>query len=193
MTDPRRHVVRALPRRPTRSSTTSRRPGFSFALPGREEAADAGPARRRRARARRARLRLPQPRREPRAGLPLAARAQPAGCTPSRSPSTGSATSTSTRGCRCRCVTADELDRLLGSVLTYADESFNTILELGFASSIRKEWEWRKLARRVDREPRGVPRLARGRRGPDRPSGQRRATSTKASSAGTACTTGSAG
>lgn len=42
-------------------------------------------------------------------------------------------------------VEADELDRLLGSVLTYADESFNTILELGFASSIRKEWEWRKL------------------------------------------------
>lgn len=39
----------------------------------------------------------------------------------------------------------EELDRLLGSVLTYADESFNTILELGFASSIRKEWEWRKL------------------------------------------------
>ena len=37
----------------------------------------------------------------------------------------------------------DELDRLLGAVLTYADESFNTILELGFASSIRKEWEWR--------------------------------------------------
>ena len=40
-------------------------------------------------------------------------------------------------------VTPDELDRLLGSVLTYADESFNTILELGFASSIRKEWDWR--------------------------------------------------
>ncbi len=40
-------------------------------------------------------------------------------------------------------VTAAELDRLLGSVLSYADESFNTILELGFASSIRKEWEWR--------------------------------------------------
>ena len=39
----------------------------------------------------------------------------------------------------------DDLDRLLGSVLTYADESFNTILELGFASSIRKEWEWRNL------------------------------------------------
>ena len=42
-------------------------------------------------------------------------------------------------------VTPEELDRLLGSVLTYADESFNSILELGFASSIRKEWEWRKL------------------------------------------------
>ena len=40
-------------------------------------------------------------------------------------------------------VTTDDLDRLLGSVLTYADESFNTILELGFESSIRKEWEWR--------------------------------------------------
>ena len=41
-------------------------------------------------------------------------------------------------------VTPDELDRLLGSVLTYADESFNTILELGFASSIRREWDWRR-------------------------------------------------
>ena len=40
-------------------------------------------------------------------------------------------------------VSHDELDRLLGSVLSYADESFNQILELGFASSIRKEWEWR--------------------------------------------------
>ena len=42
-------------------------------------------------------------------------------------------------------VTPDELDRLLGAVLAGADESFNTILELGFASSIRKEWEWRQL------------------------------------------------
>jgi hypothetical protein len=42
-------------------------------------------------------------------------------------------------------VTHDELDRLLGSVLTHADGSFNTILELGFATSIRKEWEWRNL------------------------------------------------
>ena len=42
-------------------------------------------------------------------------------------------------------VTPEELDRLVGSVLAYADESFNPILELGFASSIRKEWEWRNL------------------------------------------------
>ena len=38
---------------------------------------------------------------------------------------------------------ADDVDRLLGVVLTYADESFNTILELGFATSIRREYEWR--------------------------------------------------
>ncbi|WP_250028022.1 YbjN domain-containing protein [Paractinoplanes maris] len=37
----------------------------------------------------------------------------------------------------------DELDRLLGSVLTYADESFDTMLEIGFGSSITREWEWR--------------------------------------------------
>lgn len=42
-------------------------------------------------------------------------------------------------------VEADELDRLMGSVLALADESFNTLLELGFAASIRKEWEWRRL------------------------------------------------
>ena len=30
-------------------------------------------------------------------------------------------------------------------MLTTSDESFNTLLELGFASSIRKEWEWRLL------------------------------------------------
>jgi hypothetical protein len=38
---------------------------------------------------------------------------------------------------------AEDLDGVLGTVLATADESFNTILELGFASSIRKEWEWR--------------------------------------------------
>jgi len=37
----------------------------------------------------------------------------------------------------------DELDRLLGAVLTYADESFDSMLEIGFGESIRREWAWR--------------------------------------------------
>jgi len=41
-------------------------------------------------------------------------------------------------------VTAEEVDRLLGSVLQYADESFDPLLEIGFASSIRREWAWRQ-------------------------------------------------
>jgi hypothetical protein len=40
-------------------------------------------------------------------------------------------------------VTADEVDRLLGAVLTYADESFDPLLEIGFGSAIRREWAWR--------------------------------------------------
>jgi hypothetical protein len=40
-------------------------------------------------------------------------------------------------------ITAEELDRLLGSVLSYADDSFNPMLEIGFGTAIRREWEWR--------------------------------------------------
>jgi hypothetical protein len=40
-------------------------------------------------------------------------------------------------------VTADEIDRVLGCVLEYADGSFNTLIEMGFGSSIRREWAWR--------------------------------------------------
>lgn len=40
-------------------------------------------------------------------------------------------------------VTPDEIDRVLGCVLEYADSSFNTICELGFATAIRREWAWR--------------------------------------------------
>lgn len=36
-----------------------------------------------------------------------------------------------------------ELDRVLGQVLEAADGDFNTFLELGFASSIRREYAWR--------------------------------------------------
>jgi hypothetical protein len=40
-------------------------------------------------------------------------------------------------------ITPEEVDRILGSVLTYSDEGFDTALELGFRSSIEKEWDWR--------------------------------------------------
>jgi hypothetical protein len=40
-------------------------------------------------------------------------------------------------------VTPDELDRLLGQVLEAADGDFNTLLEIGFATSIRREYAWR--------------------------------------------------
>jgi len=40
-------------------------------------------------------------------------------------------------------VSPDEIDRILGAVLEYADGSFNALLQLGFGSSIRREWAWR--------------------------------------------------
>jgi hypothetical protein len=40
-------------------------------------------------------------------------------------------------------VTPDEVDRILGQVLEAVDSDFNTLLELGFRSSIQREWEWR--------------------------------------------------
>lgn len=40
-------------------------------------------------------------------------------------------------------VTDAELDRVLGQVLEAVDSDFNTLLELGFRSSIEKEWAWR--------------------------------------------------
>jgi hypothetical protein len=40
-------------------------------------------------------------------------------------------------------ISADEIDKVLGSVLEYADGMFNHLLELGFGSSIRREWDWR--------------------------------------------------
>ncbi|ADG87223.1 YbjN domain-containing protein [Thermobispora bispora] len=59
-------------------------------------------------------------------------------------------------------VTPEEIDRLLGCVLTYADESFERAIELGFASSIRREWEWRVKRGRVFGQP---PAVRPGRRG----------------------------
>lgn len=40
-------------------------------------------------------------------------------------------------------ITRDEIDRLLGCVLTYSDDNFDQALMLGFASSIKREWAWR--------------------------------------------------
>ena len=40
-------------------------------------------------------------------------------------------------------VSGDELDRVLGQVLEAVDTDFNKLLELGFKSSIQKEWAWR--------------------------------------------------
>jgi hypothetical protein len=40
-------------------------------------------------------------------------------------------------------ISTEEIDRLLGCVLSYADETFDQALMLGFASSIRKEYAWR--------------------------------------------------
>lgn len=41
-------------------------------------------------------------------------------------------------------LTDDDLDRVLGAVLHAADESFNTLLQLGFATAIRRERAWRE-------------------------------------------------
>ncbi len=40
-------------------------------------------------------------------------------------------------------VTDETLDQILGATLSAADESFDTLLELGFSSAIRREWAWR--------------------------------------------------
>jgi hypothetical protein len=40
-------------------------------------------------------------------------------------------------------ISTEEIDRLLGCVLSYADETFDQALMLGFASAIRKEYAWR--------------------------------------------------
>lgn len=40
-------------------------------------------------------------------------------------------------------ITPDEVDRLLGCVLSYSDDNFDKALELGFKTSIRREWAWR--------------------------------------------------
>jgi Putative bacterial sensory transduction regulator len=40
-------------------------------------------------------------------------------------------------------ISAAEIDRLLGCVLSYADDTFDQALMIGFAEAIRKEYAWR--------------------------------------------------
>ena len=40
-------------------------------------------------------------------------------------------------------ISPEEIDRLLGCVLSYSDDTFDQALMLGFASAIRKEYAWR--------------------------------------------------
>jgi hypothetical protein len=40
-------------------------------------------------------------------------------------------------------ISPDEVDRLLGCVLSYADDIFDQALMIGFASAIKKEYAWR--------------------------------------------------
>ena len=41
-------------------------------------------------------------------------------------------------------VSPEEIDRVLGCVLTYSDSNFNPALAIGFGSSIEREWAWRR-------------------------------------------------
>jgi len=41
-------------------------------------------------------------------------------------------------------ISEPEIDRLLGCVLAYSDETFNEALKIGFGSAIRREWAWRE-------------------------------------------------
>jgi hypothetical protein len=57
-------------------------------------------------------------------------------------------------------VTPEEIDRLLGCVLSYSDENFDQALMIGFASSIRREWAWRKKRGESTANLRAFARLA---------------------------------
>src|SRR5437762_7256087 len=42
-------------------------------------------------------------------------------------------------------VTAEELDRLLGAVLSYDEENLDKMLSIGLGEAIRSEWAWRVM------------------------------------------------
>jgi len=57
-------------------------------------------------------------------------------------------------------VSADEIDRLLGCVLSYSDDNFDQALMIGFTSSIRREWAWRRKRGESTANLRAFARLA---------------------------------
>jgi hypothetical protein len=57
-------------------------------------------------------------------------------------------------------VTPGEIDRLLGCVLSYCDENFDQALMIGFPTSIRREWAWRKKRGESTANLRAFARLA---------------------------------
>ncbi|MEV4873812.1 YbjN domain-containing protein [Streptomyces syringium] len=68
-------------------------------------------------------------------------------------------------------VTPEEVDRILGTVLENADGSFNTLLEMGFASAIRKEYAWRTSRGESTRNLDAFANLTRDEPGSSSPSG----------------------
>jgi hypothetical protein len=66
-------------------------------------------------------------------------------------------------------VSADEIDRILGCVLAYSDENFDPALAIGFASSIRREWQWRRKRGESVANLRAFARLAGPEAGGDGP------------------------
>ena len=62
-------------------------------------------------------------------------------------------------------VSTEEIDRLLGCVLSYSDDNFNAALAIGFESSIRREWAWRIKRGESTANLRAFARFA----GPDAP------------------------
>ena len=57
-------------------------------------------------------------------------------------------------------VSPSEVDRLLGCALSYSDDNFDQALMIGFTSSIRREWAWRRKRGESTANLRAFARLA---------------------------------
>ena len=57
-------------------------------------------------------------------------------------------------------VSPGEVDRLLGCALSYSDDNFDQALMIGFTSSIRREWAWRRKRGESTANLRAFARLA---------------------------------